>query len=71
MFRPYRIKKKKIKNLENLENLGADSTDPVDIFTHSYGHIRIRYELLRTERIDTENLSAASVASVYASVTVL
>ena len=38
---------------------------------YSYGHIRIKYELLRIERTDTEDLSAASVASVYASVTVL
>ena len=39
--------------------------------TCSYGHIRIGNELLRIERIDTEDLSAASVASVYASLTVL
>ena len=39
--------------------------------TYSYGHIRIRYVLLRIERIDTKDLSAASVPSVYASVTIL
>ena len=44
---------------------------PCGYNTYNYGHIRIRYELLRRERIDTEDLSTAAVASVYASVTTL
>ena len=42
------------------------------LLLYSYGHIQlIGCELVRIERIDTEDLSAASVASVYAGVAVL
>ena len=66
MFRPYRIFE------YFFQNLGADSRDPADITrTATVIYVRIRYELLRIERTDTEDLSAASVASVCAIVTVL
>ena len=66
MFRPYRI-----FDYFFLQIFGAELYGPCGYDTYSYGHIRIIYELLRIERIDTEDLSAASVASVYACVPVL
>ena len=51
--------------------ISSHADTDVSSVSNSYGHIRIRYDLLRIERIHTEDLSAASVESVYANVAVL
>ena len=61
----------RIEILTFFKKLGADSTDPVDTTRTStviYAYDANCYELLR---IDTYDLSVASVASVCDSVTVL
>ena len=63
MFRPY-------QTFDMFSKFGRGFYGPCGYNTYSYGHIRIRYELLRIEKIDTQDLSAASVSSIYASVTI-